>query len=71
MDPNATWKLLAEAFEQVQSDCEAWEAIEEHAENLMYWLSRGGFPPEITGHREFDRLVAKQTCDAILNWEVA
>ena len=61
MDPNATWKMLAEAIEAGNDD-EATEA----AESLEAWLLKNGFPPHITGNAKFDRYVATATCHALL-----
>lgn len=42
MDPLETFKMLMEA----RSDGCLEEATE-HAENLLHWLNRGGFAPEL------------------------
>ena len=68
MDPTACWLSLVEAY---TTDEESWERIEELAQDLLCWLEKGGFPPTFTGNQEFDRLVVKATCEAILAWEVA
>ncbi len=65
MDPNRTWQDLAQAVAD-----DDWETAGELAEDLLGWLDRGGFPPEITGHREFDLIAAKNACDAIMAWDV-
>ena len=65
MDPNATWHEMAEA---VAND--DWETATERAGDLLYWIDRGGFPPEITGHKEFDNLAARNACDAVAAWDV-
>ena len=48
---------------------EAWatgngRAARQHARALLEWLDKNGFPPRITGYRDFDRelvqLAAKQ-----------
>ena len=66
MDPNATWHEIAQAVAD-----DDWETATQSAEDLLYWLDKGGFPPEITGHREFDRLVVEKACDAIAAWDIA
>lgn len=66
MDPNTTWRSLAEA---VQAD--DWAKAEEHANDLHVWINRGGFAPTITGQPAFDRLVAINTCVSILTWDIA
>ncbi len=65
MDPNATWRELADSVAQ-----DGWPKAEELANDLRYWLECGGFPPRITGQQVFDRIVVKNTCDAILAWDV-
>lgn len=59
MDPNAAWKLMAEAGGDGEQRFDA-------ALGLRNWLAVGGFPPRITGIDEFDRLAAQATCDAVL-----
>lgn len=41
MDPQATWTELRRAY--AAND---WPAVEEHAQALLDWLDKGGFPPE-------------------------
>jgi hypothetical protein len=61
MDPTRTWLDLAAA---VQTN--DWESAEEHARNLLDWLRKGGYPPEITAQPHFDRIVAVKICETIL-----
>ena len=61
MDPNQTWNDLSQAFEDGD-----WERIDELAAALAEWLERGGLPPAATGHKEFDKLVAKNVAQACL-----
>jgi dsDNA-binding SOS-regulon protein len=42
MDPKATLDALLEAH--VDND---YDAMLEHADNLIAWLSKGGFPPHL------------------------
>jgi hypothetical protein len=65
MDPNQTWRDLSQAF----SD-DDWDRIDELASSLAEWLDRGGFPPSITGEKEFDKLVVKNALDALLAWDI-
>jgi hypothetical protein len=65
MDPNQTWSDLSEAFGE-----EDWDRVDELASALAEWLDRGGFPPSVTGHKAFDKLVAKNACNALLAWDV-
>ena len=65
MDPSVTWCAIAEA---VKND--EWEEAVEHAQTLLDWLLKEGFPPVITGTVEFDRIAATRTCEAIVAWEV-
>lgn len=66
MDPQKTWRELSKAVEQ-----EDWHQAGIHADDLIGWLAKGGFPPKITGIEAFDRVVAKATCKAIACWDVA
>lgn len=66
MDPDQAWHDLAEA---VMGD--DWDRAGELAEYLITWIARGGFPPRITGHCEFDALCVRETCRSIAAWEVA
>ena len=66
MDPNQAWHDLAEAIQK-----DDWGSAAEIADNLICWLARDGFPPTISGHRAFDRIVARATCESIAAWEVA
>lgn len=65
MDPTATWILLSDAVKE-----EDWDLAVHHAENLMTWMNGNGFPPRITGVTNFDLIVARKTCEAIMCWEV-
>jgi hypothetical protein len=47
MDPNATWRDLAQAFAD-----DDWEKVDELTQALRHWLDRGGFAPQITGHKD-------------------
>ena len=66
MDPNRTWQELVDA---VRND--DWVPAADLAEVLLDWLNRDGFPPNITGIREFDRVAARAVCDAVAAWEIA
>lgn len=44
MDPNACFCDLVTAFRQGE-----WEECLEHAENLLYWINKGGFSPSLYG----------------------
>ena len=66
MDPNATWQALSQAVADAD-----WGKAGELADGLLHWLSRDGFPPNISGLPLFDKIVAKATCEAIAAWEVA
>lgn len=68
MDPNVAWKELSECFNR--SDEHDWDRITELADGLLHWLKRDGFPPTITGNREFDKLVALRSLEAICDWHV-
>jgi hypothetical protein len=48
MDPNATWKMLCEALQELEAhpdDTDIREGVIELLEALAAWLQRGGFPP--------------------------
>lgn len=64
MDPNATWQELADAF--VDDDK---ERCAELATNLVDWLGRGGFPPTVTRHQDFDRVVVRTFCESVIAYE--
>ncbi len=42
MDPNETWKLMVKAF-----SIGNWQDAQVHAEDLLGWLSKNGFPPRL------------------------
>ena len=65
MDPNALFHDLA-----LSVALNDWETAATQARDLLDWLEKNGFPPTVTGQQEFDRIVARCTCQAILNWEV-
>lgn len=65
MDPTACWRLIKEAIEDAR-----WEEAAEHAENLLEWLRRNGFPPNITGNKLFDTVIARATATAVASWDV-
>jgi hypothetical protein len=61
MDPNATWRELLTAYaEGKKDDCV------EACNNLIVWLSKGGFPPRLIGHETIDRLTVQMFCTAYL-----
>lgn len=64
MDPDAYWKMIAEAVD------EQWERAAELAEELLLWTDGSGFPPTITDVPTFDRIVVRQTCEAVKAWDV-
>jgi hypothetical protein len=66
MDPNAAWRELASAIE-----CDDWGHAAEIADGLLAWLARAGFPPKVTGHVEFDRIVVQAACWRIATWDCA
>lgn len=65
MDPNQAWTDLCAAVAD-----DDWDTASEIADNLLDWLTKGGFPPHISGVYPFDRLVAKAACEAVTSWEV-
>jgi hypothetical protein len=44
MDPNATLQSLHDAMDNAE-----WQEAIEHADNLIAWLTRGGFVPGALG----------------------
>ena len=60
MDPQATWDQLLCAFGTGD-----WDAIEECATELIEWLDRGGFPPQILRQDlgpDWNRALARAGC---------
>jgi len=61
MDPQASWDQLLEAYAEGE-----WEHVQDLAEGLLHWLSRGGFPPRaVTGSdlgQAWDRAIALAAC---------
>lgn len=65
MDPNATWKRLLEEIAG-----QTWANAAATAEDLMGWLQRGGFPPDVFSERplaeSWNRALARFTCELVL-----
>lgn len=68
MDPQAAWIELAECF--TSPDSVDWERVSELADGLLHWVKRGGYPPSITGYREFDKIISLRSLEAIVDWHV-
>ncbi len=47
MDPQTTWEAMLDAY--ADGD---WPAATEHAEVLLSWIERAGFPPQTVDGRE-------------------
>ena len=66
MDPQTTWDQLLDAY--AAGD---WDQIEEHAQDLLHWLDRGGFPPKVLHHdgpdMDWDRTLARAGCQFALD----
>ena len=66
MDPQTAWEELLESY--AEGD---WDRVQDLAEGLLHWLSRGGFPPrEVTGAdlgQEWDRAIATAGCEFALS----
>ena len=62
MDPNKTWKLMAEAASRFE-----WDKARQHALALQGWLAKGGFPPVVAGYPYFDRITAEAAVVAVLD----
>ncbi len=67
MDPTACFRKIVSLYDPASS--EHWSRLEELAEGLYEWLRRDGFPPDITGSRPLDRLIAIRVCESIMSWE--
>ena len=65
MDPNAAWSALTQAIAD-----DDWQEAATVADGLLTWLTRGGFPPAITGTSAFDAIVAKAACESIACWDI-
>jgi hypothetical protein len=61
MDPQAAWDQLLCAYSEGD-----WDTIEERATDLLAWLDRGGFPPQVLANPglgpEWDRVLARAGC---------
>ena len=66
MDPQTAWEELLAAFAAAE-----WDRVQDVAEGLLHWLSRGGFPPrQVTGvdlGQEWDRAIATAGCEFALS----
>ena len=49
MDPQATWQRLLDAY-----SAHDWAEAKEAAEDLLVWLRRNGFPPQILPNPPMD-----------------
>jgi hypothetical protein len=62
MDPPAAWLLLVDALEAGH-----WREVREHAQELLDWLERGGFPPDVSKgrvtNRYWNRQIAVYACN--------
>jgi hypothetical protein len=65
MDPQAAWEAMLDAY----ADHE-WGTATEHAEDLLSWLDRAGYPPETVEGRELrpelNRAIATAACRLII-----
>jgi hypothetical protein len=59
MDPQATWDLLLDAYQE-----QDWPLVTERAESLLGWLARGGFPPRLDQRQA--RLIVQMFCSQVL-----
>ncbi len=61
MDPQAAWDQLLCAYSAGD-----WDAIEKRATDLLEWLDRGGFPPQVIRSPDlgpdFNRALARAGC---------
>lgn len=66
MDPQAAWNAMLDAAES----CD-WELAAEHAESLLTWMRRHGFPPiVIPSHPMNDgwnRTIVTAACELVLS----
>lgn len=67
MDPQATWQRLIDAY--ATGD---FETTREAAEDLLAWLRRGGFPPQVLPDpwqmdKCWNRTLAQAACRFILS----
>jgi len=64
VDPQTAWNNLFEAL--AESDL---AQARSHAADLLEWLEKGGFPPQVTsGHLEDDlnRRISRSICQQVL-----
>jgi len=61
MDPHFAWDLLLDTYVDGE-----WEAVAILAEDLLAWMSKGGFPPRLTVEPRLDerwqRAIAEAAC---------
>ena len=65
MDPQATWQRLLDAY-----SVHDWAESKDAAEDLLFWLGRCGFPPQILPNLAMDeawnRAIAIAACRFVL-----
>lgn len=65
MDPQVTWQRLLDAYSERN-----WPEAQEAAEDLLIWLERGGFPPQILPdspmHDAWNRTVVHAACSFVM-----
>lgn len=50
-------------------EAERWVEAGEIADELIEWLIKGGFPPEITGSMATDKLITRSLAESIAAWD--
>jgi hypothetical protein len=65
MDPQVTWQRLLDAY-----SARNWPEAREAADDLHFWLTRGGFPPQTRPDAPMDNawnhVVARAACAFVL-----
>lgn len=65
MNPQATWSQLLAAYKAGD-----WDSIEEHTQELLHWLDRGGFLPQVIEEpnlgADFNQALAQAGCLFVL-----
>lgn len=65
MDPQACWAAIIACYGK------DYVEAADRADDMLKWIEGNGFPPTITGNRELDELIVRETCRALSAWDIA